>query len=63
MSLINLTTPDGEIFVNPEHVVSVEPVRRGWGHSTVRTILNSYVVDEHPDEIALLFNPHIREQL
>jgi hypothetical protein len=49
MRLVKLDTPDGVIFINPEHVVAVV---RGLRDTKVETVAGVHVVKDPPEVVA-----------
>jgi hypothetical protein len=51
MRLVKLDTPDGTIYINPEHVVAVA---KGLRDTTVETVSATFVVKDSPEVVARL---------
>ena len=49
MRLVKFQTDTGDVYINPEHVVSV---RKALRNTTVNTISGPQLVIEAPDEVA-----------
>jgi hypothetical protein len=51
MRLVKLDTPDGQIYINPEHVVAVV---KGLRDTKVETVSSTLVVKDSPEVVARL---------
>lgn len=51
MRLVKLDTPDGKIYINPEHVVAVA---KGLRDTKVETVSATFVVKDTPEVVARL---------
>jgi hypothetical protein len=51
MRLVKFQTDNGDVYINPEHVVSV---RKALRNTTVNTISGPQIVFETPEEVARL---------
>ena len=51
MRLVKLPTPDGVIYINPEHVVAVV---RGLRDTRIETVSGVHVVKDAPEVVARL---------
>ena len=51
MRLVKLDTPDGSIYINPEHVVAIV---KGLRDTKVETVSGPHVVKDTPEVVARL---------
>ncbi len=51
MRLVKLTTPEGSIYINPEHVVAIV---KGLRDTKVETVASTHIVKDAPEVVARL---------
>ncbi len=51
MRLVKLSTPEGSIYINPEHVVAIV---KGLRDTKVETVASTHIVKDPPEVVARL---------